>query len=91
MSSFWGASVSAKEPLTVEPDPCGDLNITSATVQAGKPGKPVLLKICADDGDTFTLAALVPGAHDRVVAAPVTLTNVPAGASLHSLWTGWSV
>ena len=66
MTSFWGNSVAPGKPLVVELDPCAELNITAATLQqGGKPGKAALLKICADGGDTFTLATLVPGAREH--------------------------
>ena len=66
MTSFWGNSIAPGKPLVVELDPCAELNITAATLQqGGKPGKAALLKICADGGDTFTLATLVPGAREH--------------------------
>lgn len=66
MTSFWGNSIAPDKPLVVELDPCAELNITAATLQqGGKPGKAALLKICADGGDTFTLATLVPGAREH--------------------------
>ena len=65
MSSFFGMTVSASSPITVEPDPVGDINITAASVSGGKEGKASMLKICADDGDAFTLATLVPGSRDH--------------------------
>jgi len=67
MAQFFGATVTANAPVTIKPDPVGEINITSATLHGdgAASSKPTFLRICADEGDTFTLAALVPGSREH--------------------------
>lgn len=55
MASFWGCEVTSGKPYTYEPDPVGELQLTSVALVAGK---KCVLMIQADDGREYALCNL---------------------------------